>query len=101
MSTAIAILTRSPVDPRLKARLSGVLPDDGARRELALAFLDDEIAQCRAVSDVALRIAVTPPVEGMRMSRPSLGGALILPQRGMASAERQMHVLEDLERAGF
>jgi glycosyltransferase A (GT-A) superfamily protein (DUF2064 family) len=100
MSTVIAILTRSPADPRLKARLADVLPTGTGRRELALAFLDDEIAGCRTL-DVAVRIAVTPPLEGMRMSRPGLGGSLILAQRGMASAERQLHVLEDLARAGF
>jgi glycosyltransferase A (GT-A) superfamily protein (DUF2064 family) len=101
MSTVLAILTRSPVDPRIKTRLSPMLPADASRRELALAFIDDEIAHCRRVAGAAFRIAVAAPVEGLRMNRPGLGGDLILAQRGATSAERQGNVLADLARTGF
>lgn len=101
MSTVIAILTRSPVDPSIKTRLSPMLPSDASRRELSLAFIDDEIAHCRSVAGAAFRVAVAAPVEGLRINRPGLGGDLVLPQRGARSAERQLNVLADLARTGF
>ena len=101
MSTVIAILTRSPADPRIKTRLTSVLPSDQARRELALAFIDDQVESAGRVAGVALRIAVTPPAEGLRMSRPQFVGEMFLGQRGASSADRQKNVLMDLSRSGF
>lgn len=101
MAVAIAILTRSPADPRLKERLKPVIADADTRREVALAFLDDLIARVAAMPAVALKVAVTPPVEGMRMDRPSILWNQLLPQRGASLGERLQHVIADLAAAGF
>lgn len=101
MSVAVAILTRSPADPRLKQRLAPVLADAEARREVALAFLDDLVERVNALPDVTLKVAVTPPVEGLRMMRPSIPWNSLLPQRGVTLGERLQHVIDDLVAAGF
>jgi rSAM/selenodomain-associated transferase 1 len=101
VSAAIAILTRSPADPRLKERLKPVIADATARREVALAFLDDLVARVTAMPAVTLKVAVTPPVEGLRMSRPSILWNQLLPQRGASFGERLQHVIVDLAAAGF
>ena len=81
MPVAVAILTRSPADPRLKQRLAPVLAEAEARREVALAFLDDLVERVSALPDVTLKVAVTLPVEGLRMMRPSIAWNSLLPQR--------------------
>ena len=101
MSVAVAILTRSPADPRLKQRLAPVLAEAEARRDLALAFLDDLIARVNTIADVTLKVAVTPPVEGLRMTRPSILWNTLLLQRGVSLGERLQHVIHDLVAAGF
>jgi len=101
VAVAIAILTRSPADPRLKERLKPVIADADARREVALAFLDDLVARVAAMPAVTLKVAVTPPVEGMRMNRPSILWNQLLPQRGASLGERLQHVIVDLAAAGF
>jgi len=98
---AIAILTRSPADPRLKQRLAPVLAEAEARREVALAFLDDLVERVSALPDVTLKVAVTLPVEGLRMTRPSIAWNALLPQRGVTLGERLQHVIDDLVAAGF
>ncbi|NQW03266.1 MAG: hypothetical protein HQ485_04495 [Acidobacteria bacterium] len=99
MSTVIAILTRSSADPGMKARLAPVLTDVDSRREVALAFLDDLVAKVATLADVSLRVAVTPPVDGFRMDRPSILWHQLLPQRGTSLGERLQHVIEDLVSA--
>lgn len=101
MPVAIAILTRSPADPRLKQRLAPVLVEAEARREVALAFLDDLVARVNALPNVTLKVAVTLPVEGLRMTRPSIPWNTLLPQRGVTLGERLQHVIDDLVAAGF
>lgn len=101
MPVAIAILTRSPADPRLKQRLAPVLAEAEARREVALAFLDDLVARVNTIPGVTLRVAVTLPVEGLRMTRPSIAWNTLLPQRGVTLGERLQHVIDDLVAAGF
>ena len=101
MPVAIAILTRSPADPRLKQRLAPVLAEAEARREVALAFLDDLVARVSALPDVTLKVAVTLPVEGLRMTRPSIPWNTLLTQRGVTLGERLRHVIDDLVTAGF
>lgn len=101
MPVAIAILTRSPADPRLKQRLAPVLTRTEARREVALAFLDDLVDRVNALPNVTLKVAVTLPVEGLRMTRPSIPWNTLLPQRGLTLGERLQHVIGDLVAAGF
>jgi glycosyltransferase A (GT-A) superfamily protein (DUF2064 family) len=101
MSAVVAILTRSPHDPRLKSRLAPVIPDDNARRDLALAFFDDLVDRVRALRGVTLRVAVTAPVEGLRITRPWIPGVEILMQRGVTIGEREANILTDLAAAGF
>jgi glycosyltransferase A (GT-A) superfamily protein (DUF2064 family) len=101
MAAAIAILTRSSADPRLKERLAPVIRDGNDRRDLALAFLDDLIAKVGTLPGVTLKVAVTQPVEGLRMDRPSILWQQLLPQRGTSLGERLQHVIVDLVAAGF
>jgi glycosyltransferase A (GT-A) superfamily protein (DUF2064 family) len=101
VAAAIAILFRSPADPRLKERLTPVIPDVHARREVALAFLDDQLARVAALPGVTFKVAVTAPVEGLRMTRPSIQWNQLLPQRGGSFGERLQNVVIDLAAAGF
>lgn len=101
MSAVVAILTRSPADPRLKARIAPVVPDRDQRRDLVLAFLDDLTDRVSAVQGAAMRVAVTPPLEGLRIARPWIPGNLLLVQRGAIFGDRLRHVFEDLAKAGF
>jgi glycosyltransferase A (GT-A) superfamily protein (DUF2064 family) len=101
VSAAIAILTRSPSDPRIKQRLAPIITDLNDRRDVALGFLDDLVARVAALPGVALKVAVTPPVEGLRMTRPYIQWNQLLPQRGVSFGERLQHVLVDLAGAGF
>ena len=101
MPVAVAILTRSPADPRLKQRLAPVLADAEARRDVALAFLDDLVARVTAIPEATLKVAVTPPVEGLRMTRPSILWNTLLAQRGLSLGDRLQHVIDDLVAAGF
>jgi len=100
-SAALAIMIQSTSDPRIYARLAGRIPSEEGRRELALAFLDDLIDRCRALPGVSLRLAVTPPVEGVRLDRPLLPPETCLPQRGASVADRRRHVYDDLAVSGF
>ncbi len=101
MSVVVAILTRSPSDPRLKARIGPVVPDRDHRRDLVLAFLDDLLERASAVSDVTVKVAVTPPLEGLRIARPWIPGNRLVLQRGATFGDRLRHVFEDLAAAGF
>ncbi len=101
MSSVIAILTRSPSDPRLKARIAPVVPDSRQRLDLVLAFLDDLVARVSAVDGVALKIAVTPPLEGLRLARPWIRWDQLLLQRGTTFGDRLRNVITDLAKAGF
>ena len=101
MPVAVAILTRSPADPRLKQRLAPIIDDVDGRRDVALAFLDDLVARVAAMPAVTLKVAVTPPVEGLRMTRPSILWNQLLPQRGASFGERLSNVIADLATAGF
>jgi glycosyltransferase A (GT-A) superfamily protein (DUF2064 family) len=101
MSAVIAILTRSPSDPRLKARIAPVVPDSQQRLELVLAFLDDLVARVSAVDGVALKVAVTPPLEGLRLARPWIRWDQLLLQRGTTFGDRLRNVITDLAKAGF
>jgi len=101
VSVAVAILTRSPSDPRLKQRLAPVLVDAEARRDVALAFLDDLVARVNSIPGATLKVAVTPPVEGLRMARPSIPWNTLLPQRGVSLGDRLQHVIADLVAMGF
>lgn len=101
MSVVIAILTRSPSDPRLKARIAPVVPDSNQRLDLVLAFLDDLVARVSDVDGVVLRVAVTPPLEGLRLARPWIRGDQLLLQRGTTFGDRLRNVITDLARAGF
>lgn len=99
--TVIAILTRSPADPRLKARIAPVVPDTDQRRDLVLAFIDDLMARAGEVPDTTWKIAVTPPLEGLRLARPWIPFHQILLQRGATFGDRLRHVVQDLAHAGF
>jgi len=101
MSAVIAILTRSPSDPRLKARLAPVVPNSQQRLDLVLAFLDDLVERVGAIDGVALKVAVTPPLEGLRLARPWIRWDQLLLQRDSTFGERLRHVFEDLAKAGF
>lgn len=101
MPAALVIMTRSTSDPRIKARLAPAVPQGGGRRDLALAFIDDLADRCKAMPGVRLRLAVTPPVEGLRVDRPLLPADTFLAQRGASQGERQFHVFEDLATSGF
>ena len=101
MPVAVAILSRSPADPRLKQRLAPVLVDAEARRDVALAFLDDLVARVACIPAATLKVAVTPPVEGLRMTRPSILWSTLLTQRGLSLGDRLQHVIDDLVAAGF
>lgn len=101
MSAVIAILTRSPSDPRLKARIAPVVPDSQQRLDLVLAFLDDLVARASAVDGVALKVAVTPPLEGLRLARPWIRWDQLLLQRGTTFGDRLRNVITDLAKAGF
>ena len=98
---ALAIMTRSTSDPRIKAGLEPRIPTATGRRDLALAFIDDLVERAAALPDVRVRLAVTPPVEGLRVARPALPGETFLAQRGRSLAERQRHVFQDLAASGF
>lgn len=99
--TVVAIMTRSPADPRLKARIAPIVPDAGQRRDLVLAFIDDLMARAGEVPGTTLRIAVTPPLEGLRLARPWIPFQQLLLQRGATFGDRLRHVFEDLAQAGF
>jgi len=101
MSSALVIMTRSTSDPRIKTRLAPRIPSAAGRRDLALGFIDDLVDRWRALPGVSLRLAVTPPVEGLRFDRPSLNADTFLVQRGTKIAERQRHVFDDLAASGF
>lgn len=101
MPAVIAILTRSPSDPRLKARMSPVVPDSQQRLDLVLAFLDDLVARVSAVDGVAMKVAVTPPLEGLRLARPWIRWDQLLLQRGNTFGERLRNMFTDLATAGF
>ncbi len=101
MPTTVAIFSRSPSDPRIKARLLAGLPLETQRRELVLAFLDDLVERCQGIAGVSVRVAVTPPVEGLRMSRPQFGSDSVITQRGTSASDRQKNVVTDLTRLGF
>lgn len=101
MSVVVAILTRSPSDPRLKARIGPVVPDRDHRRDLVLAFLDDLLERVGSIRDVTVTVAVTPPLEGLRIARPWIAGNRLLLQRGVTFGDRLWHVFEDLATAGF
>lgn len=101
MSAVIAILTRSPSDPRLKERIAPVVPDRQQRLDLVLAFLDDLVARVSAVDGVALKVAVTPPIEGLRLARPWIRWDQLLLQRGTTFGDRLRNVITDLAKAGF
>ena len=101
IASALAIMTRSTSDPRLKAPLATRIPALRNRCELALGFIDDLADRCRALPDVSLRLAVTPPVAGLRVDRSGLAGETFLTQRGASLADRQRHVFEDLAASGF
>jgi glycosyltransferase A (GT-A) superfamily protein (DUF2064 family) len=100
-SPVLAITIQSTSDPRIYARLAGRIPSEEGRRDLALAFLDDLIDRCRALPGVALRLAVTPPAESLRLDRPLLPSNTFLPQRGTAVADRRRRVFDDLAASGF
>lgn len=101
MSGVVAIMMRSPSDPRILARLAPRLPGEHERRDLALAGLDDLVDRVEAMPGVLARVAVTPPVEGLRVHRPELPASACLAQRGAGVAERLRHLFEDLGAAGF
>ncbi len=101
MSAVIAILTRSPSDPRLKARIAPVVPNSQQRLDLVLAFLDDLVERVGAVDGVTLKVAVTPPLEGLRLARPWIRWDQLLPQRGSTFGDRLRNVFVDLAKAGF
>lgn len=101
MPAVIAILTRSPSDPRLKARIAPLIPDSQQRLDLVLAFLDDLVERVSDVDGVALKVAVTPPLEGLRLARPWIPGNQLLLQRGITFGDRLRNVITDLARAGF
>jgi glycosyltransferase A (GT-A) superfamily protein (DUF2064 family) len=101
MSAVIAILTRSPSDPRLKARIAPVVPDSHQRLDLVLAFLDDLVARASAVDGVAVKVAVTPPLEGLRLARPWIRWDQLLLQRGTTFGDRLRNAVIDLAKAGF
>lgn len=101
MSAVVAILTRSPSDPRLKARIAPVVPDHDQRRDLVLAFLDDLTERVSAIQGASMKVAVTPPLEGLRIARPWIAGNRLLLQRGATFGDRLRHVFEDLAKAGF
>ena len=94
-------MTRSPSDPRIKTRLAPRVPSEQARRELALAFLSDLTDHCRALEGVFLRLAVTPPIEGLRIHMPGLAPDAFMAQRGSALGDRLRHACEDLASSGF
>lgn len=100
MSVVVALLTRSPSDPRLKARIAPLVPEFEQRRELVLAFIDDLTERVSALPDVTLSIAVTPPVEGFRLARPWIAGRQLLPQRGAVFGDRLRNVIADLAATG-
>jgi glycosyltransferase A (GT-A) superfamily protein (DUF2064 family) len=101
MSAVLVITTQSTSDPRIQGRLASRIPSEEGRRDLALAFLDDLIDRCRGLPGVSLRLAVTPPVESLRLDRPLLPADTVVPQRGTAVADRRRHVFEDLAVSGF
>lgn len=101
MSDVIAILTRSPSDPRLKARIAPVVPNSQQRLDLVLAFLDDLVERVGAMDGVALKVAVTPPLEGLRLARPWIRWDQLLLQRGAHFGDRLRNVFVDLAAAGF
>lgn len=101
MSVVVAILTRSPSDPRLKERIGPAVPDRDHRRDLVLAFLDDLLERTSVLSDVTVRVAVTPPLEGLRIARAWIPGNRLVLQRGVTFGDRLRHVFEDLAAAGF
>ena len=101
MSAVIVILTRSPSDPRLKARIAPVVPDSHQRLDLVLAFLDDLVERVGAVEGAALKVAVTPPLEGLRLVRPWIRWDQLLLQRGATFGDRLRNVFVDLDAAGF
>lgn len=101
MSAVIAILTRSPSDPRLKERIAPVVPDSHQRLDLVLSFLDDLVERATAVQGVTLKVAVTPPIEGLRLARPWIRGDQLLLQRGATFGDRLRNVIADLAAAGF
>jgi glycosyltransferase A (GT-A) superfamily protein (DUF2064 family) len=100
MATVIAILTRSPSDPRLKMRIESAVPNPGQRRDLVLAFIDDLSAKVALVEHATLKIAVTAPVEGFRLARPWVPWHQLVTQRGATFGERLRHVVDDLVAAG-
>lgn len=101
MAAVLTIMTRSTSDPRIKARLAPRVPDEDGRRDLTLAILDDLVDRAGALPNVRVRLAVTPPVEALRVERPALPSETFIPQRGSSLAERQRNVLEDLAASGF
>jgi glycosyltransferase A (GT-A) superfamily protein (DUF2064 family) len=101
MPPSLVIMTRSTSDPRIKERLAPSLPSNDARRDLALAFLDDLAERAKGLPGVRLRLAVTPPIEGLRVDRSALPADTFLVQRGTSLGERQLHVFEDLAASGF
>ena len=48
-----------------------------------------------------LRLAVTPPIEGLRVHSPGLSADAFIAQRGSGLGERIRHACEDLASSGF
>jgi glycosyltransferase A (GT-A) superfamily protein (DUF2064 family) len=101
MPHVVGIMARSPSDPRTKSRLIERIPAAEGRSTLALAFLDDLMDRCGALPGILVRVAVTPPMEGLRLHRPGLPANTFLPQRGAAFGERVRCAFEDLAASGF
>ncbi len=101
MSAVVALLTRSPSDPRLKARMAPVVPEYEQRRELVLAFIDDLLSRLSSIDGLQLKVAVTAPIEGFRIARPCVPYHQLLAQRGDPFRDRLKHAFDDLARDGF
>ena len=101
-SSVVAIMARAPDGARApKSRLRQTIPVESDRRRLYAAFLTDTVATCRALPDVAVRIAYTPDGGADGFTPLGIDEDDLLAQRGDDLGARERNLFADLFAAGF
>ena len=99
---AVVVMARSPfTGASPKTRLAERVADEGDRRRLYAAFLEDTLTACRAIGTLVMKVAYTPDggVDGLSML--GVRDEELIAQRGADLGARERHVFEDLFADGF